>query len=79
MFPVVLPEAYMLAATGVGELVCDVFAGAGTSLIACENLKRCGYMLELNPVYCDVSIDRWERHTGHEAVLLEREEAAVAV
>lgn len=53
-----------------GEIVLDVFGGSGSTLIACEQLNRKCYMCELDPVYVDVIIDRWEKLTGNKAVLL---------
>lgn len=45
----------------------DCFGGSGTTIIACEQLKRKCYMSELDPHYCDVIIDRWEEYTGKKA------------
>lgn len=53
-----------------GESVLDVFGGSGSTLIACEQLDRTCYMMELDPKYCDVIIKRWETLTGEKAVLL---------
>ena len=50
--------------------VQDLFGGTGTTLIACEQLERDCYMMELDPKYVDVIIDRWEQFTGQKAVLL---------
>ena len=50
--------------------VLDLFGGSGSTLIACEQLGRKCYMMELDPHYCDVIIKRWEDLTGKEAVLL---------
>jgi 16S rRNA G966 N2-methylase RsmD len=50
--------------------VLDLFGGSGSTLIACEQLNRTCYMMELDPKYCDVIIDRWETFTGENAVLL---------
>lgn len=52
------------------ESVLDQFGGTGTSLIACEQLNKTCYMMELDPKYCDVIIERWEKFTGKKAVLL---------
>ena len=52
------------------ESVLDVFGGSGSTLIACEQLNRTCYMMELDPKYCDVIIKRWEKFTGEKAVLL---------
>ncbi len=50
--------------------VLDLFGGSGSTLIACEQLDRTCYMMELDPKYCDVIIKRWETLTGEKAVLL---------
>ena len=52
------------------NIVLDTFGGSGSTLIACEQLNRACYTMELDPVYVDVIIDRWEKFTGQEAVLL---------
>lgn len=55
--------------------VLDLFGGSGSTLIACEQLNRTCYMMELDPKYVDVIIDRWETLTGEKAVLLNVEVA----
>ena len=50
--------------------ILDLFGGSGSTLIACEQLNRTCYMMELDPKYCDVIIKRWETLTGDKAVLL---------
>lgn len=50
--------------------ILDLFGGSGSTLIACEQLDRACYMMELDPKYCDVIIKRWENLTGGKAVLL---------
>lgn len=52
------------------ETVLDLFGGSGSTLVACEQLDRTCYMMELDPKYCDVIIKRWEKFTGEKAVLL---------
>jgi site-specific DNA-methyltransferase (adenine-specific) len=54
------------------SIVVDPFGGSGSTLIACEKLKRKCRMIELDPKYCDVIIDRWERLTGLTATRLEQ-------
>lgn len=49
------------------ESVLDLFGGTGTTLIACEQLDRICYMMELDPYYAQVIIDRWENFTGLQA------------
>ena len=56
------------------EIVLDVFGGSGSTLIACEQLNRKCYMMEIDPKYCDVIIRRWQELTGHEAILERTEE-----
>lgn len=51
-----------------GDIVLDSFGGSGTSIIACEQINRKCYMMELDPHYCDVIINRWETLTGRKAV-----------
>ena len=50
--------------------ILDLFGGSGSTLIACEQLNRNCYMMELDPKYIDVIIERWEQFTGKKAVLL---------
>ncbi|MCQ2978223.1 MAG: site-specific DNA-methyltransferase [Clostridia bacterium] len=69
-FPVELPKRAINLTTLENEIICDPFGGSGTTLIACELLKRKCFMMELDPVYCDVIIKRWEELTGKKAVLL---------
>lgn len=52
------------------KTVLDLFGGSGSTLIACEQLDRTCYMMELDEKYCDVIIKRWETLTGEKAVLL---------
>ena len=56
------------------NIVVDIFGGSGSTLIACEQLNRKCYMMELDPHYIDVIIQRWENFTGEKAVLIERKE-----
>jgi DNA modification methylase len=50
--------------TKIGEVVYDPFAGAGSTLIACEQLKRKCIAIDMEPEYCQTIIDRWEKLTG---------------
>ena len=56
------------------NLIVDLFGGSGSTLIACEQLNRKCYMMELDPKYCDVILQRWENLTGKKAVLLNGEQ-----
>lgn len=53
------------------DLIVDIYGGSGSTLIACEQLNRKCYMMELDPRYVDVIIKRWEDYTGNKAVKLE--------
>lgn len=68
-FPVYLPENIITNFTGRNAIVIDCFGGTGTTLIACEKLNRLCRMMELDPVYCDVIVNRWENFTGKKAEL----------
>ncbi|MBI1338061.1 MAG: chromosome partitioning protein ParB [Phycisphaera sp.] len=50
-----------------GENVLDLFGGSGSTLIACEQTNRRAYLMELDPPYCDVIVQRWEKFTGRQA------------
>ena len=56
------------------EIVYDGFGGSGSTLIACEQLNRKCYMMELDPHYIDVIIKRWEEFTGKKAMLIKKGE-----
>ena len=49
---------------GYGDLVYDPFLGSGTTMIACEQLGRRCYGLEIAPIYIDVAVQRYVNHTG---------------
>ena len=69
-FPIYLPAEYIIAFTDEGNVVVEPFGGSGTTLMACEELGRKCRIMELEPKYVDVIIDRWEQFTGKKAVLL---------
>ena len=54
-----------------GDLIVDLFGGSGSTLIASEKIGRSARLMELDPKYCDVIIQRWEEFTGKKAVLTE--------
>lgn len=49
------------------NIIVDLYGGSGSTLIACEQLNRTCYMMELDPKYCDVIVKRWENFTGNKA------------
>lgn len=71
--PIALCSRAIKSSSRENEIVLDVFGGSGSTLIACEQLNRICYTMELDPKYCDVIIKRWETLTGEKAVLLNEE------
>ena len=65
--PLFLPSEALKNSSREGDAIVDVFGGSGSTLIACEQLKRKCYMCELDPKYCDVILQRWENLTGKKA------------
>lgn len=55
------------------EIVLDFFGGSGTTMIACEQTNRKAFIMELDPRYCDVIVDRWEKFTNQKAELINEE------
>lgn len=67
MKPVRLIAKTMRNSTRPGEVVLDLFGGSGTTMIAAEQMGRTAYLMELDPRYCDVIIERYEKFTGDKA------------
>lgn len=70
--PLFIPIEAIKNSTQTGDIVLDLFGGSGSTLLAAEQTKRTCYVMELDPKYCDVIIDRWERLTGLTATRLEQ-------
>ena len=70
MKPVKLIARLVANSSREGEAVLDIFGGSGTTMIACEQLGRSCYMMELDPHYADVIIERWQNFTGQTAKLI---------
>jgi len=68
MHPTVKPVALVADAlrdcSRRGDLVLDSFGGSGTTLIACERTNRQARLIELDPIYCDQIVRRWQKLTG---------------
>ena len=69
VFPVALVEAVLTAFSDPGDLIYEPFCGSGTQIVAAERAGRRCFAMELDPVYCDVAVRRWEMATGRKAVL----------
>lgn len=68
--PVKLSEFAIRNTTERGNIVLDLFGGSGSTLIACEQMERKCRIMEYDPAYCDVIVDRWEKLTGNKAELV---------
>ena len=68
MKPVALVANCILDGSKEGDIVLDLFGGSGTTMIAAEQLGRKAYLMEIDPHYCDIIIQRWEKFTGRKAI-----------
>lgn len=64
--PVALITDVLIDASRRGEIVLDAFLGSGSTLIAAEKVGRCARGIEIDPLYVDVAIRRWQRWTGRD-------------
>lgn len=70
MKPVALIEAVFNDYADKNSLIVDLFGGSGSTLIACEKTNRKCFMMEIDPHYTSIIIERWCKYTGEEAYLL---------
>ena len=70
MKPIELFAYQIKNSSKVNDIILDTFGGSGTSIIACEQLNRLCFTMELDPRYCDVIVDRWETFTNQKAELI---------
>ncbi len=68
--PITLAEKPLKRCSSPGNIVLDLFGGSGSTLIACEQLKRKAYVMELDPTFCDVIVKRYEHFTQSHATKL---------
>lgn len=66
--PVELPARAIRNSSKKGDIVFEPFSGSGSTMLACEQLDRVCYAMELDPKYCEATIRRWESLTGQTAV-----------
>lgn len=71
--PPKLHEKAIRRCTKPGDIILDSFSGSGSTLIAGEQLKRKVYAVELEPIFCDLAIRRWEKLTGKEVKVIRHE------
>ena len=69
--PVELAVRALQYSSRTGENVLDLFGGSGSTLIACEQTGRQAFLMELDPLYTDVIVERWEKFTGRKAERVE--------
>jgi DNA modification methylase len=67
--PVALVADAMRDCSGRGDIVLDLFMGSGTTIMAAERVGRRAYGLELDPLYVDVAVRRWQAFTKRDAIL----------
>ena len=83
LHPTVKPSAMVADAikdvSRKGDIVLDPFGGSGTTLIAAEKVGRKTRLMELDPLYCDVTCRRWSAFSGKPAVLAATREDFAAV
>lgn len=68
MKPVRMIADQIVNSSRKGEIVLDLFGGSGSTLMACEQTGRKARLMELDPVFCDVIIERYEAFTGEKAI-----------
>ena len=73
--PVELATRAITYSSKRGENVLDLFGGSGSTLVACEEVGRNAYLMEIDPAYCDVIVQRWQNITGKDAVLEDTKQA----
>jgi hypothetical protein len=66
--PIALVSDLIKDSSHRGDAVLDAFCGSGTTLLATERTGRIGYGIEVDPVYVDLAVRRWEKMTGERAV-----------
>ena len=69
MKPVELVERAITNSSKSRDIVLDLFGGSGSTLIAAERTGRAARLMELDPRYVDVIVQRWQDYTGDKAVL----------
>lgn len=70
MKPIKLLTRFVYNSSNIDDAVLDIFGGSGSTMIACQQLDRSAYLMELDPRFVDVIVKRWENFTGEKAVKL---------
>lgn len=66
--PLTLQEKSLKRCTKPGDIILDMCGGSGSTLLACEQLKRIAYLVEINPIFCQLIINRYKKYYGKEAI-----------
>ena len=75
MKPVALYEKAIRRCTKAGDIILDSFNGSGSNLMAAEKLGRRVFAVEIEPIFCDLTIKRFEAETGIKAKVIRHEKA----
>jgi DNA modification methylase len=68
--PLSLHERPLTRCSKVGQNILDLYGGSGSTLLSCEQLKRKAFLVEKNPIFCQLIINRYEQFTGNKATKL---------
>lgn len=68
--PITLHEKPIKRCTKPGDIILDLFGGSGSTLIAAEQTKRRAYLCEIDEIFCQVIIQRFEQYTNKKAIKL---------
>jgi DNA modification methylase len=77
--PVELVKDAILDCSKRGDIILDCFAGSGSTLVAAHKVGRIARLIEYDPRYCDVIIQRFEKLTGQPAILIGSEQTSEEV
>jgi len=66
--PLSLHEKPLKRCTKPGDVVLDICGGSGSTLLACEQMKRSAYLAEINPIFCQLIINRYKKYYGRDAI-----------
>lgn len=73
--PPTLHEKAIRRCTKPGDIILDLYGGSGSTLIAAEMLKRKAYLTEIEPRFCQLIVNRYEKISGQKAVLISKEKS----
>lgn len=68
--PITLHEKALRRCTKVNSVILELFGGSGSTLLACEQLKRRCYMVEMSPIFCQLIINRFQKYANTKAIKL---------